>query len=161
MRRIVSVLMALTIIFGIMALAAAEEIWEDEEEVISVLVTATRLNGRAKPRKSSRVEAIFDYGDTLYPTGKWSKNHEWIEVEGGETGTVWVSIQYVTEEMRPREMRNAIVGRIKIRKKPINGKLAGYLGEDKTVMIDRILLGWGHCEKGWINMDYLEEVIYE
>ena len=55
------------------------------------------LNGRAAPRKKATVEARFDYGDKLELTGEWSDDHTWVEVIGGETGTVWVSIRYISE----------------------------------------------------------------
>ena len=70
-----------------------------EEEPFQVIVTASQLNGRADPRKSASIEAVFDKDDILDATGKWSGDCTWIEVKGGETGTVWVKITYVSENI--------------------------------------------------------------
>ncbi len=122
------------------------------------MVTADLLNGRALPTKKAHIEARFDFGNYIQPTGSWSKDRKWVEVKGGETGTVWVRADYVTEVYGIFEYRNTADGRIKIRKKPVDGKLAGYLGKGKKVIITQIVLGWGRCKRGWINMEYLERI---
>ena len=58
--------------------------------------TASSLNGRASPSINARVEAHFEYGDELEVIGY---NDNWIEVEGGETGTVFVSANYVASSL--------------------------------------------------------------
>ena len=103
------------------------------------------------------MEAIYDFGDRLEPTGEWSYDRQWVEVVGGESGTVWVNAKYVSEEWGVFIYRNTENGRVKIRKKPVDGKVVGYLGRNRTVEIDRVVLGWGHCKRGWIDMGYLEK----
>ena len=126
---------------------------ETDDKQTSVYVTANRLNGRAMPRKKSHIEALFDYGDKLTATGKWSRDHKWIQVEGGEGGTVWVDIRYVSEIKQP-VIISTNISKLKIRKNPFNGKITGYLKYGKELEIDQIILGWGHCSKGWIDLEY-------
>lgn len=125
----------------------------EEEDPATVYVTAGRLNGRSMPRKKAFIEALFDHGDKLTATGKWSRDHKWIEVEGGEGGTVWVDIRYVSEIKQPVVVMTDVT-KVKIRKTPFNGRVTGYLKNGKELEIDQIVLGWGHCSKGWIDLGY-------
>jgi hypothetical protein len=120
-------------------------------------VTASQLNGRAHPSKKASVEALFDYGDRLTPTGKISKDRKWVEVEGGETGTVWVSVQYVSERFMEFTATNVSNGKVRIHGLPDGGKLNGYLSRGKSVEIVQVVLGWGRCSKGWVDLAFLEE----
>lgn len=126
---------------------------EVEGEPVTVYVTANRLNGRAAPKKKSHVEAMFDYGDKLSATGKWSRDHKWIEVEGGEGGTVWVDIRYVSEIKQPAVIMTDVT-KVKIRKTPFDGRVSGYLKHGKELEVDQVVLGWAHCDKGWIDLGY-------
>ena len=94
------------------------------------------------------------------PTGRISQDCEWVEVYGGETGTVWVAARYVTERMDGFTVKNLNNGRIRIRAKlGGKGKLKGYVGHGKSIVIDRVVLGWGHCSRGWVDLEYfIEEV---
>ena len=132
---------------------------EEEELLISkeLYVTANLLNGRQSPSKKASVEAIFDRNDCLEATGEWSKNHEWVEVYGGETGTVWCSIKYLSEIREPVTYENRGKAKIKIRKKPFDGKVISYLRGGRTIEILQIVNGWGRCKLGWIDMSYLVE----
>ena len=127
-------------------------------EPIYVYVTATQLNGRDRPSMKSIKESLHDYGDRLEATGKWSADYKWIEVVGGEMPTVWVSSDYVTERWGPIYFRNEDYGKVKIRKSPVKGRITGYLKKGKVIEIDRIVMGWGHCSKGWIDLSLLAEV---
>ena len=120
-------------------------------------VIADVLNGRAHPTKKAPVEAVYDYGDQLQPTGRISRDCEWIEVLGGEAGTVWVHVNYVSERFTDFEVTNLNNGKIKIRSKPTGGKLKGYVKHGKTIVIDRVVLGWGHTAKGWVDLEYFVE----
>ena len=119
-------------------------------------MTATLLNGRANPTKKSTIEARFDKNDILQTTGEWSDDYHWIEVVGGETGTVWVFIDYITED-EPFSAVNKDYKRVKIRSSPVDGRIVGYLKKNKEVKIERTVCGWGKCEKGWIDLYFLEE----
>ena len=115
------------------------------------------LNGRANPRRTGFVEARFDEGDRLDATGEWSPDHHWIEVYGGETGTVWVYADYVSESKRDIQMMNVDHNKVKIRSRPVDGKITGYLKRGKKVVITHVVLGWGKCSKGWIDLSLLED----
>jgi hypothetical protein len=151
---LILVLMVLTAFAFQGSVAHAED---NELEPVAVYVLASQLNGRYSPRKTGIVEALFDRGDALIATGKWSKDHKWIEVVGGECGTVWVDYRYVTERLDPY-VAVTYYKRTKIRNRPFNGKVVGYLKEDKKILIDQVVLGWGHCSKGWIDLEFLTEL---
>jgi len=129
------------------------------EDYEPLYVTAGQLNGRAHPSKKASVEALFDYGDKLTPTGKISKDRKWVEVEGGETGTVWVSVKYVSERFTEFTATNENNGRIRIHSLPDGGKLKGYISRGKSVEIVQVVLGWGRCSKGWVDLDFLVEEV--
>lgn len=132
---------------------------EEAEEPHPVYVTATLLNGRQWPTKKAQAMTFYDYGEQLQPTGKWSKDREWIEIYGGEAGTVWVCARYVTERMTEFTVTNENNGKIRIRSKPGGGKVKGYVKHGKSIEIDRVIMGWGHCSRGWVELDYfIEEV---
>lgn len=127
----------------------------EDNEATSVYVTASMLNGRSDPRKSAYVAAKFDRGDKLDALN-WSRNHNWVEVKGGETGTVWVWWEYVTERTDEYPVYNDYGSRIKIRNKP-HGRVVGYLKKNEELFIDKVLFGWGHSDKGWIELKYVTE----
>lgn len=131
---------------------------EETPECATLYVTANRLNGRSAPRKSGFVECIFDSGDALTATGHWSKDHKWVEVIGGESGTVWVDVRYVTETKRDIYVMSLHPNKIRIRSKPFDGKTKGYLGKNKKLRISQVVLGWGKCATGWIDLSYLIEL---
>ena len=139
--------------------AFAEE--EEEEQVINpVYVTADLLNGRSLPTTKAKIEARFDFCDVLQPTGLWSKDLKWIEVEGGESGAVWVDLRFVSERLMPFTAVNENNGKVKIRSKPFGGgRVRGYLKNGRQVEIDQVVLGYGHCKRGWIDLEYLIEEV--
>jgi len=143
------------LIFWILLLLHADSVQAEDLEPTDVCVTASVLNGRAKPSKKSRVEAIFDNGDQLTAIG-WSANHHWVEVRGGEPGTVWVWWEYVTERTDEFTVINDGKSKIKLRKEPY-GTVTGYLKPNKELVIDRVIFGWGHSNKGWIELYYVTE----
>lgn len=125
-------------------------------EHTEVVVTAKLLNGRATPSKKAKVEALFDRGDVL-KAYDWSESHHWIEVEGGETGTVWVWWEYLTEQTEDYSVWINDYGTdIKIRREPF-GRVTGYLKRGKEVVVTQIVLGWGKCDNGWIELKFLTE----
>ena len=123
-----------------------------------VTVTAKLLNGRMTPDKGSAKTAFFDKGDTIELTGRWSNDHEWVEVIAGEAGNCWVSKSYVTERTESFMVYNRDYNKIKIRKKPSDkSKVSGYLRKGRGIEITKVLLGWGKCKLGWIDLYYVEE----
>ena len=123
-----------------------------------IYVTADMLNGRVSPNRHAQKESLFEYGDTLQTTGKWSADHRWIEVEAGEMPTVWVSIDYVSETAGSYTVQNREYAKIKVRKTPVNGRVTGYLKKGQELEIDQVVLGWGHSRMGWINLELVAEV---
>ena len=119
-------------------------------------VMATRLNGRAAPTKSSSVEARFERGDQLTPTGR--TNGKWVEVEGGETGTVWCHSDYLSQEPHSVRFANTSNGRVRIRKHP-DGKPVGWVKENQTITVSNIIDGWGYVEPtGWVNLSFFSRL---
>lgn len=143
----------------IFPLATVAEEMEEEPPTNPLYVIASQLNGRAGPTKKAKIEALFDYGDALEPTGRVSKDWEWIEVYGGEGGTVWVCTRYVSERFWEFTVINENNGRVKIRSIPNSGKLRGYVKHGKSIDIDQVIMGWGHCFKGWVDLEYFIEEI--
>lgn len=127
-----------------------------EDEYPPLYVTATQLNGRYRPSRRAFIEARFERGDQIQQTGRFSADREWVEVYGGEAGTCWVSIKYVTEENSVFMATNEDYARVKIRSKPENGKVIGYVKRGQSVEIDQVVLGWGHCRRGWVYLSFFE-----
>ena len=128
---------------------------EDEHTFMTVI--ASQLNGRAYPTTKSVQEAFFDYGDRIEATGKWSDDYQWVEVVGSESGTTWCKAQYLTERTESFTVINEGRKAVKIRKSPVDGKVVGYLKAGKTLKISQVILGWGKCQSGWIDLEYLCE----
>lgn len=150
MERILTLVVCLVVCLCLAQVAFGEE--------RTMYVIADLLNGRAWPTTKSRQEAFFEYGDQVTATGKWSEDKQWIEIKGGEGGTVWCKAQYLTERMNSFTASNEGRKSVRIRKSPVNGKVVGYLKGGRTLEITQVILGWGKCGKGWIDMEYLCEV---
>ena len=123
-----------------------------------VVVTAKLLNGRMNPSKGAMKTAFFDKGDDIELTGWWSDDYNWVEVYAGEAGACWVARQYVTERTDTFTVINQEYNKVKIRKKPSeNSKVTGYLRKGREIEITQVLLGWGKCSLGWIDLYYVQE----
>ena len=121
-------------------------------------VTANKLNGRSSPAKRNNVEVIFEKGDWVEAIS-WSKDHKWIEVKGGESGTVWCSAKYLTERTDIFKVQNIPERRkVKIRKSPEKGSVTGYVKGGGTIEVQQVVFGWGRTKKGWIDLEYFVEV---
>ena len=153
MKRIFAVVLATLLLFS-----TASAYDDTNIEGHFVTITAKLLNGRMTPSKGAMKTAFFDKGDTVELTGRWSDDHDWVEVIAGEAGTCWVARQYVTENEEPFIVYNRDYGKVKIRKKPHDkSKVTGYLRKGREIQIDKVLLGWGKCDLGWIDLYYVEE----
>lgn len=126
-------------------------------EETAFYVTANLLNGRLLPNRHASIEAFFDHGDCLEGTGNWSKDHLWVEVVAGENGVAWCDIRYLTERTDSFKVRNYGRKPVKIRSHPVNGRIVGYLKPNKTLTISRVVLGWGRCKSGWIDLECVIE----
>jgi len=120
-------------------------------------VTATELNGRAEPSKTAAIEARFFRGESVNPTG--NVNGNWIEVYGGETGTVWCSADYLSETRDSAKYVNTSGGRVRLRKTP-EGKFVGWVQTNEQITVARIVNGWGYIkDKGWVDLQYFYQVL--
>lgn len=118
--------------------------------------TASTLNGRAEPSKKARVEAQFSYGDEMEVVG-YTDN--WIEVVGGETGTVFVSAKYCASSLEKVKYQNTSGGRVIIRESPEGKKKNDWIKANKKVTISAEVDGWGYiADRGWIDLSYFNEV---
>lgn len=118
----------------------------------TLYVTASELNGRARPSKSATVEAVFCRGDSVESTG--AVHGDWVEIVGGETGTVWCSAKYLSTSVRTEYYRNTSGGRVRIRTQP-EGKACGWIEDGKRVQISSYIDDWGYVQgKGWVSMNY-------
>ena len=150
----------LAIILTLSLLMAGAAIAEEEEEYVELellRVTAHQLNGRARPDKKSTVEVQFDYDDEVFPTGKWSADHKWVEVFGGEGGTVWCSVNYLTERKDVFTVYSLNPGKIRIRKYPGAGKVTGSVRKGQKLEIMQVVMGYGKCKRGWVDLSYFIE----
>ncbi len=118
----------------------------------SVTVTASELNGRDRPGMDGEIEARFSDGEILETI---SLSGNWVEVEGGECGTVWCCADYLTER-EPYTAANTSSGRVRIRQSP-GGKPVGYVGKGKSVTVERCVLGWGYVGTGWVDLEFFTE----
>lgn len=153
MKRVFAAILAALFIFGT---AYAYDMTNMQGHFVTV--TARLLNGRMTPGKDALKTAFFDRGDTIELTGRWSDDHEWVEVIAGEAGNCWVARSYVTERTEPFTVYNRDYNKIKIRKRPSEkSKVTGYMRKGRKLEITQVLLGWGKCKLGWIDLYYVEE----
>ena len=153
MKRFLAAVIAVLLLFGV---AYAHE--DSNMEGHIAIVTAKLLNGRLNPSKGSMRTAFFDKGDEIELTGWWSDDLNWVEVYAGEAGACWVARQYVTERTEPFMVVNNDYQKVKIRRKPgEKGRVTGYLRKGREIEITQVLLGWGKCRLGWIDLYYVQE----
>ena len=130
---------------------------EESEELRPMQIIANQLNGRARPSKKSMVEVVFDHDEKLSPTGKWSADHKWVEVFGGEGGTVWCSVNYLNERKDVFTVYSLNPGKIRIRKYPGAGKVTGSVRKGQKLEITQVVMGYGKCKRGWVDLSYFIE----
>lgn len=153
MKRAVALILLFCLLLGS---AMADEYSNMEGHICTV--TAKLLNGRINPSKGAMKTAFFDRGDSIELTGYWSDDHAWVEVYAGEAGACWVARQYVSERTESFIVVNTDYNRVKIRKKPSEkGRVTGYLRQGREIEITQVLLGWGKCKLGWIDLYYVQE----
>ena len=131
---------------------------EEEEEYLTVYVTGSDVNARMSPNKQSGVMTVLEKGQNIEITGKWSKDHRWIEIHHPECGRLWCDYHYFTERQDTFTVETLWDEPVKIRKQVFNGRVTGYLRKGKTVEITQVILGWGKCKQGWIDMEYCIEI---
>ena len=131
---------------------------EADESRVIFTVTGSNLNTRMSANKSSYAMTELDKGQEIAGTGRWSKDKKWVEIDHPECGRLWCSYQFLTERTEPFLVETLWDEPIKIRKAPFNGKVKGYLKKGQTLEITQVVLGWGKCSKGWIDLEYCIEI---
>ena len=126
------------------------------EETLYVMVT--ELNGRECPNTKCGVEAHFERGDMLAPIQL--NTNGWVEVIGGETGTVWCKAEYVSESESIRKWKNTSGGSVNLRANPsCEAKKIGKIKHGRVMRITAEVMGWGYIkDQGWVDLEYFELV---
>lgn len=126
------------------------------EETLYVIVT--ELNGQECPNTKCSVEARFERGEMLAPIQL--SNSGWVEVIGGETGTVWCKAEYVSESEVIRKWKNISGGSVNLRANPsLEARKVGRIKHGRTMRISAEVFGWGYIkDQGWVDLEYFELV---
>lgn len=109
------------------------------------------LNGRCAPSKNAEVTMKLFNGDELEIV---ALRGEWAEVVGGESGTSFCKIKYLSEIREPVSFTNTSGGRVRVRHNPVDGKTVGWIEAGKTVTVSKQILGWGYTKSGWVDLSY-------
>lgn len=125
------------------------------EETPLFVMTKT-LNGRIRPGKRYQVIAEFELGTELKPTGRVSRDHGWVEIETAENDLVWCNVDYLTERKDVFHVFT-LNDSVKIRKRPGAGRVTGYARKEQVLEITQVVMGYGKCERGWVDLDYFIE----
>ena len=149
MKRVIAMILAAVLLIG-----AA---WAEEEQEPALLyVMAGSLFGRIRPGKNHAVIEEFDMGMELHPTGRMSKDHKWVEIETMENELCWCSVDYLTEREDVFHVYT-LNDSVKIRKAPGAGKVTGYARYEQVLEITQVVMGYGRCERGWVDLEYFIE----
>lgn len=124
-------------------------------ETLFVVTNGDYLNGRARPDKNAPIEARFDNGDAVEAL---SIQNGWVEVIGGETGTVWCKAEYLSDSQSDSATyRNTSGGRVFVRSEP-SGKKTGRIDAGKKVKVSRQIGNWGYIGSGWVDLSFFERL---
>lgn len=123
-------------------------------ETLYVCTSGGDLNGRYKPSIHSSVEARFSNGEALEAV---SYMEGWVEVVGGESGTVWCSQEYLSSSQKPIKYRNTSGGRVFVRDEIRGHKTGLEVRSGSVVTVRRQMDGWGYIGTGWVDLSYFEE----
>ena len=131
---------------------------EEPETYTTLIATGSNVNCRMAANKHSYIVTELERGQTIQSTGRWSKDHQWIEIDHPEHGRLWCNYQFLTERTDSFLVETLWNEPIKIRKVPFNGKVKGYLRKGRTLEITQVIFGWGKCKQGWIDLEYCIEI---
>lgn len=111
------------------------------------------LNGRSAPNKNADVTMRLFSGDEVDVV---SFHGEWAEIIGGESGTSFCKAEFLSSIKKPVTYVNTSKGRVRVRKTPIDGKPVDWIGAKETIVVTKIICGWGLTNKGWIDLSYFK-----
>lgn len=142
-------------ILGLMFLWGCAHVSFADTATRTVYVTASELNGREEPVMGSSVEAHFYRGDELEALGYQCG---WVEVVGGEPGTVWCKAEYLTEYDVDAVYQNTSGGRVFIHRElgDDDTNVSRVVENGKSATVTRVLFGYGYIGKGWIDLNFME-----
>lgn len=131
-------------------MAAASALAEEN----TLYVMCKDLQGRIRPGKRYEALVSFDMWTPLNPTGRISDDWQWVEVRTAEGDLVWCNINYLTETRNMLRVYTLWDEGVKIRSKPGGGKVTGIARKEQVLDITQVVMGYGRCSKGWVEMDY-------
>lgn len=123
-------------------------------ESTTLVVTVDELNGRAEPTTKSSVEMHLYKDDEVTFV---SYTDGWVEIIGGETGTVFCKAEYLSEkDANLGTYKNISGGRVNVRDN-IEGKKINSIAANKNIEVSSIILNWGYIGNGWVDLQYFEQ----
>ena len=153
--RLLPFLIVLVLVLAVLA-AINGSLAEEQPTQMYVTVSAGRwLNGRYQPDTHSSIEARFQSGDTV---DVYEVSGDWARVAGGESGTVWCDIHYLSATAPDEQPETCTVhadGRVRVRETP-DGKLIRWLNNGDTVQVQCRIDGWAYIGDGYVQDQYLE-----
>lgn len=123
------------------------------ETVYVSIREGTYLNGREHPSTRSHITMRLFNGDALEIV---SFDGEWVEVEGGESGTSFVKAEYLSEVNSPVSYTNTSGGRVRVRRSPSNSTAIDWIRSGETIAISKVIAGWGYTHGGWVDLSFFE-----
>lgn len=123
-------------------------------ETLYVCTNGGDLNGRAKPSIKSSVEMKIPDGEAVEAV---SYDGGWVEIVGGETGTVWCKAEYLSSTQEATKYRNTSGGRVFVRDGIEGAKTGLVVRANGIVAVTRQINGWGYIGEGWVNLKYFDQ----
>ena len=153
---------AIALLICLMLPAGAVADWEVVGNATVVVQESSHLNGRAKP-VNGPIEMKLYLGDKVEIVSYGRDG--WVEIIGGETGTVWVKDAFLTDEWytleNPEVYRISSNGRVRVRTIP-DGEASGWAKNGDMVTVSAIAVKngvtWAKIEDGYVMERFLTEV---
>jgi len=159
LKLIIEIVLIAALICSIIWLTNGAKAEEDEEEpeYAPLYVMTKSLNGRSRPGKKYPTIVEFEMWTPLQTTGRMSRDHQWIEIRSTEGDVVWCNVNYLSERTDLFYIYTLNRQPIKIRKNPGCGKVTGYAKKEQRLEITQVVMGYGKCSKGWVDLSYFIE----
>lgn len=125
-----------------------------EDEYQPLYVMCNNLRGRMRAGKKYEAVTSFDMGMKVMPTGRISEDRQWVEIRTAEFDVVWCNINYLTETTEVLHIYTLWDEGVRIRSKPGGGKVTGTARKNQTLEITQVVMGYGKCSRGWVDMEY-------
>jgi len=153
--RLLPILIALVIVLAVLVVIKGS-LAEEQPVTMYIAVSAgSWLNGRYAPNQHSSIEARFQSGDTV---DVYEVDGDWARVAGGESGTVWCDIRYLSATVPGGQPETCTIhsdGRVRVRKTP-DGTLVRWLNDGDSVTVQCHINGWAYIGDGYVQEQYLE-----